>query len=206
MQNWLRESSILAKLHLDALKELHPLPILRSILSFVRCGGTSLYLRVSTFRFFYYKYAMMIEDKFGGGAIRTNSSVYAMPQADLQRRSSLRSGIDRATPARRLYRGTKNKVGYYTERPMESRLLPDPQSYFQSHTAVVQIEADRVANILSQTENHTTNHYWLEPELITNLFDADRENAACCLLRIPKRIWSSLDRRRGQAFFQTRRI
>ena len=41
--------------------------------SFSACGHVA-------FGFLYYKYAMMIEDKFGGGAIRTNSSVYAMPR------------------------------------------------------------------------------------------------------------------------------
>src|SRR3982751_4017084 len=42
--------------------------------------GALMLLVLGIFAFFYLKYAMMIQEKFGGGAIRTNSSVYALPR------------------------------------------------------------------------------------------------------------------------------
>lgn len=159
-------------------------------------------LAASTFAFFYHKYAMMIEDKFGGGGIRTNSSVYATPRqifkGDRLSEAELIARLQRAGYTE----DTKNKVGYYHRSPDGVSITTGPHSYFQSHTAVVRIEADRVANILSQTENRSTNHYWLEPELVTNLFDADREKRRpVAYSEIPKSLLQALIAVEDKRFF-----
>ena len=100
------------------------------------------------FGFFYYKYAMMIEDKFGGGAIRTNSSVYAMP-----RQVVVGDSLTEAELIARLQRAgytedQSNKVGYYRRTPEGVAIVSGPESYFQPHTAIVQIAGNRVARVL----------------------------------------------------------
>jgi len=140
-------------------------------------GVTGLFLLagIVAFGFYYYKYAMLIEDKFGGGSIRTNSSVYAMPRqvvkGDELKESELIARLQRAGYTE----DAQNKIGSYQRTAEGIVIATGPQSYFQPHTAVIQISGDRVTKLFSRTENRLTNHYWLEPEVITNLFDADRE-------------------------------
>src|SRR5688572_7682180 len=118
-------------------------PILFSVLGlfFLACAGT--------FVFFYFKYAMIIDDKFGDGGIRTNSSVYAMPR-------QIAKGDKLTTDEllARLQRGgytedASNKVGYYQRTPQGVVITTGPSSYFQQHQAVVRIEGDQVTGIFS---------------------------------------------------------
>ena len=98
---------------------------------FFGCGGIdSARWAALGFGFFYYKYAMMIEDKFGGGAIRTNSSVYAMPRQVVVGDTSDRKRIDRASSARRLHRRSINKVGYYRRSPEGVAITTGPAVVF----------------------------------------------------------------------------
>ena len=56
-----------------------------------------------------------------------------------------------------------------------SRSFPGPDSYFDEEEAVVKIQGDKVARIISLRDNSERTQYQLEPELITNLFDRSRE-------------------------------
>lgn len=144
-------------------------------LVFFSAFGVLLLAGAAAFGFFYYKYAMMIEEKFGGGTIRTNSSVYAMPrqvvQGDALNEAELIARLQRAGYTE----DSTNKIGHYQRTPEGLAIVTGPQSYFQPHSAVIKIVDERIARVFSQTENRQTSHYWLEPEVITNLFDGDRE-------------------------------
>jgi penicillin-binding protein 1B len=158
---------------------------------------------VGTFAFLYYKYAMLIEDKFGGGTIRTNSSVYAMPR-EVVRGDHLTSQELIARLQRAGYtQDSTNKVGYYQPTTDGIVITTGPQSYFQPHTAVVRIAGDRVERIFSRTANRPSDHYWLEPELITNLFDAEREKRRpVAYSELPKHLLDALIAVEDKRFFQ----
>jgi penicillin-binding protein 1B len=163
----LRETDWRDEFRLPAVMHRHP--ALFSIAGLVLAAG------LATFAFFYVKYAMLIEDKFGGGSIRTNSSVYALPRqvvaGDKLPEAELIARLQRAGYTE----DASNKLGYYQRTPRGIAITTGPQSYFQPHTAIVRISGEQVADIYSQSENRRTNHLWLEPELVTNLFSADRE-------------------------------
>ncbi len=142
--------------------------------------GLSLLACLGAFSFFYFKYAMMIQEKFGEGGIRTNSSVYARPRqiakGDRITEQELiarlqRGGYTEFTPGKDI----SKEVGHYQQTPQGIVITTGAGSYFQRHSAVVRIVGDRVDSIFSQTANRQTPHYWMEPELITNLFDGERE-------------------------------
>ena len=118
---------------------------------------------------------MMIEDKFGGGSIRTNSSVYAIPRqivkGDQLNEAELIARLQRPV-TRRI---PSNKVGYYKGRPKESHLNRPSIVFRAPHSGKVRYPGDRVTRLYSRTANKPVKHYWLEPEVVTNLFDADRE-------------------------------
>ena len=137
--------------------------------------GALMLLVLCMFAFFYVKYAMMIQEKFAGGGIRTNSSVYALP-----RQLAVGDQLPEAELISRLQRAgytedQSNKIGHYARTSEGLQITTGPYSYFQPHTALVQVAGDRVTRIVSKTDNRPSNHYWLEPELITSLFDGDRE-------------------------------
>src|SRR4051794_14335704 len=165
-RKWLREPGMLRNVHLSPFAK-NP--------TFLCAVGLVLLVGLGAFAYFYHKYAMMIEDKFGGGAIRTSSSVYAMPRqifkGDRLSEAELIARLQRAGYTE----DSKNKVGYYQRTPDGIVITTGPNSYFQPHTAVVRIAGDHINNIVSRTENRGADHYWLEPELITNLYDGERE-------------------------------
>jgi penicillin-binding protein 1B len=158
---------------------------------------------VGAFAFFYFKYAMMIEDKFGEGGIRTNSSVYAMPR-------QITPGVKLTEQEliARLQRGgyteeSSNKVGFYQQTPEGVVITTGPRSYFQPHTAVVRIAGDHVQSIFSKTENRRASQYWMEPELITNLFDVDREKRRpVAFSEIPQHLLDALIAVEDKRFFK----
>ena len=157
----------------------------------------------ATFAHMYQKYALMIEDKFGGGTIRTNSSVYAMPRqllkGDRLTGQELIARLQRAGYSE----DPSNKIGFYQKTTEGVVITTGPQSYFAPHTASVEISDDRVQRIFSRTANRITNHYWLEPELITNLFDAEREKRRpVTYSELPKHLVDALIAVEDKRFFK----
>lgn len=166
-------------------------------------SGLVLLAGITGFGFYYYKYAQMIEEKFGGGTIRTNSSVYAMP-----RKMVVGDSLTEAELIARLQRAgytedQSNRIGYYRRNSDGVVIVTGPESYFQPHSAVIQISGDRVKRVFSQTENRATNHYWLEPEVVTNLFDAEREKRRpVAYSEIPKHLIQALVSVEDKRFFK----
>ncbi|HYP09554.1 MAG TPA: PBP1A family penicillin-binding protein [Bryobacteraceae bacterium] len=172
-------------------------PVFSSVVGLVLVAG------LATFAFFYIKYAMLIQEKFGGGSIRTNSSVYALP-----RQVAVGDTLAEAELIARLQRAgytedQNNKLGYYQRTPEGLLIATGPYSYFQPHSAVVQINGDRIVNIVSKTDNRVSKHYWLEPELITNLFDRDREKRRpVAYSEVPKHLVEALISVEDKRFFK----
>jgi penicillin-binding protein 1B len=166
------------------------------------CTGALLLIGIGTFAFYYHRYAMLIEDKFGGGVIRTNSSVYAMPRqvvkGDKLTEQDLVARLQRAGYTE----DANNKVGHYRGTSKGLVIATGPNSYFEPHTAIVRIEKNRVADVYSQTEDRVTGRLWLEPELITNLFDADREKRRpVAYSELPKRLIDAVISVEDKRFF-----
>jgi penicillin-binding protein 1B len=131
-------------------------------------------LLAGTFSYFYIHYAMLIEDKLGGGGIRTSSSVYAAP-----RLLGVGDEISEADLIFRLQRAgytesAANRMGHYRKTAEGLEITTGPASYYQPHTALVQFNDGKVASIISRTDNKPSDHYWLEPEVITNFMDGER--------------------------------
>jgi penicillin-binding protein 1B len=200
-QLWLRFKARLRSADVHSVSA--PFRILRRHPYVLSALGLVLFLGLGAFAFLYYKYAMLIEDKFGGGSIRTNSSVYAMPRevvkGDHLPSQELVARLQRAGYTE----DTSNKVGYYKATAEGLVITTGPQSYFQPHTAVVQITGDRVQRIFSRTANRVSDHYWLEPELITNLFDAEREKRRpVAYSELPKHLIDALVAVEDKRFFK----
>ncbi|MES1260555.1 MAG: PBP1A family penicillin-binding protein [Acidobacteriota bacterium] len=129
----------------------------------------------AVFVHFYNKYAALIDERLRGGPYTTTSRIYAAP-------GTVAVG-DQTTPGdlagllrRAGYNENRNNpVGYYTLRPDSIDIFPGAQSYFQQDAFTVKFAAGKVHRIVSLGDNTDRPMYELEPQLITNLFDRNRE-------------------------------
>jgi penicillin-binding protein 1B len=129
----------------------------------------------SVFTFFYIHYSHLIDAKLKAGPFVTTSRIYAAPVV---------VGIgDTVTPdeiAAQLRRSgytesRNNAQGYYELHPGEIQIYPGPESYFRDEPGVIHFADGRILRIVSLSDNTSRTEYELEPLLITNLYDRNRE-------------------------------
>ena len=122
----------------------------------------------------YAKFANMIGERLAGGSLRTSSAIYAAPRliapGDAVGSQELIARLQRAGYTDQ----STNKVGYYRRTSDGLEITSGPESYFQPHTVALKFNGDQLAQIVSKTDSKPAGHYWLEPELITNVLDAGR--------------------------------
>ena len=130
---------------------------------------------LGTFAYQYNKYATLTEEKLAGGPFTNTSKLYGAP-------SVLNAG-DEASPdevAAYLHRAgygreKSNRMGWFQVREDRVEVFPGADSYFQEEPGLIRFENGRIAQIVSLRDNTERRQYLLEPELITNLFDRNRE-------------------------------
>ena len=121
------------------------------------------------------KYSKLVTAKLGAGPFATTSMLFASP-------SMLTVG-DEASPeqiAADLRRSgytesRRNAMGYFTLAPNEIDVYPGPDSMFDPEGGVIRFAGGRITQIISLRDNTQRTQYELEPELISNLFDKNRE-------------------------------
>jgi penicillin-binding protein 1B len=159
-------------------------------------------LSAGTFTYFYLKYAAIIEDKLKRGPFANTSMLYASPRPVMIG--------DQTTPAeiagylRRVgYSETNtNRLGWYHVRPDAIEVNPGPESYDQEG-AVIKIEGNRVTQLISLRDHTERAQYFLEPELVTNLFDRKREKRKLVRYEdIPKVMINAVLSAEDKHFFQ----
>ncbi len=135
----------------------------------------SLVLGVGLFTFLWVKYARLIDAKLTAGPFANTSLLFAAP-------GEISLG-DEATPeqiASELRRSgysesRRNPMGYFTLTASEIDVYPGPQSMFDPEGGVIKFAGGKVNQIISLRDNTQRTQYLLEPELISNLFDKNRE-------------------------------
>ena len=130
---------------------------------------------VSVFTYYYIHYSKLIDAKLKAGPFTTTSRIYAAP---------IVVGLgDTVTPdqiAAELRRGgytesRSNPVGSYNLRPDGLEIYPGPESYFRDEPGVIHFGDGRIIGIVSLSDNTPRTEYNLEPRLITNLYNRNRE-------------------------------
>ena len=124
------------------------------------------------FTYYYVKFARLIDDKLRSGPFQSASMIFAAPRTvSLDDQMSLeevvaqlhRSGYTEA-------RG--NRLGWYHRRPDAVEIFPGPDSFFDQEGGVIRIAGGRVAQIISTRDSTERTQYMLEPELVTNMYQA----------------------------------
>jgi len=127
------------------------------------------------FSYFYYKYATLIEQKLAQGPFVNTSKLFGAPQVvslgDETTPEEIAAGLRRAGYGE----SRSNRMGWYQIRKGAIEVFPGVESYFQQEAHVVRFQDGEVSQIISLRDNTARTQFWMEPELITNLFDRNRE-------------------------------
>jgi penicillin-binding protein 1B len=130
---------------------------------------------LAVFTFYYVKYSRLIEAKLAAGPFANTSMLFAAP-----RTLDVGDEVDPQEVASELRRSgynesPNNRMGYFKLKPDEIDVYPGPDSYFKRDEGVIKFAGRKVARIISLADNTERTEYTLEPELISNLFDKNRE-------------------------------
>jgi len=140
------------------------------IVTFLLLGITA----TGIFSFYYFRYSRMIEAELRAGPFSSATLLYAAPrQVSLGEQIT---GEDIATYLRRCgySPSSTSRMGWFLIRPDAVEVNPGPDAY-DPEGAVIKIAGGRVTHIISLRDHTERSQYFLEPELISNLYDKKRE-------------------------------
>lgn len=163
------------------------------------CGAVGL----GTFTYYYTKYARLIDEKLARGPYETTSMIFAAPKVVW-----LGEEITPAEIAAQLRRSgytesSTNPLGWYHLRENAIEIFPGRDSYFDPEPGVIKFAGGRVVEIVSLRDNTARTQYLLEPELITNLFNRNREKRRPVRFEnIPKVLVDAVIAAEDKRFFQ----
>jgi penicillin-binding protein 1B len=137
------------------------------LLAVVTGGGAFIY--------YYNKYAKVIDDRLKGGAYTATSRIYAAPESidvgDTSSTDVIATDLRRAGYSE----NSKNATGYYAIKPDSIDIFPGVESYFRQEPAAIRFSHNHIDRIISLRDNTERPRYDLEPQLVTNLHDRNRE-------------------------------
>jgi len=159
-------------------------------------------LATGTFTYYYVKYARMIEEKLRDGPFANTSMLYAAPQpvmlGDNGQLGEIASYLRRCGYTE----SNSNRLGWYHLRADAIEINPGPEAY-DPEGAVIKFQGGRVKEIISLRDHTERTQYFLEPELITNLFDQKREKRRIVHFNdIPKVMVNAVLAAEDKHFFQ----
>jgi penicillin-binding protein 1B len=130
---------------------------------------------ILVFSYFYIKYSRLIDEKLAAGPFGNTSMLFAAPQSIAVDETVSPPDIVYDLRRSGYNESEKNRLGYYTLKPDEIDIYPGPDSYFEPEGGVIKFAGNKVSQIISLRDNTERTQYLLEPELISNLFDKNRE-------------------------------
>jgi penicillin-binding protein 1B len=147
-------------------------PVGRTLIAVVLLSVTGFF---TVFTFYYVKYSRLMEEKLSAGPFQNTSMLLASPQTlvvgDKLTPQEVANDLRRAG-----YNESRaNRVGYYAIKPDEIDIYPGPDSYFRRDEGVIKFDKGAVQKIISLADNTDRTEYTIEPQLISNLFDKNRE-------------------------------
>src|SRR4051794_25723058 len=125
--------------------------------------------------YIYSKYSRIVDERLRNGAFSNTSNVYAAP--------AVVAAGDETTPdqivadlRRAGYTDSaQNAMGSYRVGGDVVDIYPGPDSFFSQEGARIRFNKGHVAELVSLKTNQRLQDYKLEPQLITNIVDRDRE-------------------------------
>jgi len=147
------------------------------IRNFLLIGGVAaIAIVVIIFSVYYAKFARLTDEKLAQGPFPKSSLLYAAPQVvgvgdpgtPLEFAGRLREsgyGEDART----------NPIGWFHLRPDAIEIFPGDRSNSKAEAGVIRFEDGKISSIIALSDNTPRTQYTLEPQLLSALFDKNRE-------------------------------
>jgi len=153
---------------------------------------------------YYVKYSNLIDQKLRAGPFANTSKIFAAPR--LVAVGDQLTAADIAADLRRCgYTESRgNPIGSFQLRADgDVEIFPGPNSYFDEEAGLIKFSGGRISQIVSLRDNTARGAYQLEPQLITNLFDRNREKRRLVKFGdIPKVLIDAVTAAEDKRFFQ----
>jgi penicillin-binding protein 1B len=130
---------------------------------------------MAVFTYYYVSYSREIEAKLAAGPFANTSMLFAAPRSLAVADTASPQEIANELRHSGYSESRNNRMGYYALKQDEIDVYPGPDSYFKRDEGVIKFRGAKVAQIISLADNTERTEYTLEPELISNLFDKNRE-------------------------------
>jgi penicillin-binding protein 1B len=153
--------------------------------------------------YFYLKYVKEIEEKLAGGPFARTSKLFAAPR-EVRVGDAVTADELMAELRRSGYSDRQNSLmGWYHERPDALEIFPGPDSYFRQDPFLLKFRDGQVSQIMSLRDNSWRSVYQMEPELVTNLFDRQRQKRRLVRYEdLPKRLVEAVVSVEDKRFFK----
>jgi penicillin-binding protein 1B len=170
------------------------------VLAFAVC---LLVLCAGTFTYFWIHFSNIVNTKLKEGPFRETAMVFATPEpvsvGDAMRAEELEAALKK----RGFTESRSNRIGWYHLRSDGVEIFPGTDAWIGAEPGVVFLRNNVVTRIVSNRDNTERNVYYLEPELITNLYDRNREKRRLVKFNdIPKVLIHAVISIEDKRFFQ----
>ena len=130
---------------------------------------------VAVFTYYYVVYARRIDARLAAGPFVNTSMLFAAPRTVNVGDETTPLEISNELRHSGYTESSTNRMGYFAMKPNEIDIYPGTDSYFRREEGVIKFSGRKVGQIISLADNTDRTQYTLEPELISNLFDKNRE-------------------------------
>jgi penicillin-binding protein 1B len=158
---------------------------------------------IGVFSYFWVQYSRLIDQKLKEGPFTETAQLFATPEPIAVGDSLSADELVGALKRRGYTESRSNRLGWYHVRQDGVEIFPGVDAYVNSEPGVVFLSGGVVTRIISNRDNTERQRYFLDPELITNLFDRKREKRR--LVRyddIPKILVQSVISIEDKRFFE----
>jgi penicillin-binding protein 1B len=161
-------------------------------------------LLVGVFTHYYAKYSSLIDQKLRAGPFAKTAKIFAAPRLIAVGDATTAAEIAAELRRSGYTESRGNAIGSFQMRPDGGiEIFPGPDSYFDEEAGVVKFANGRISQIVSLRDNTARGQYQLEPQLITNLFDRNREKRRLVKFAdIPKVLVDAVTSAEDKRFFQ----
>src|SRR5436190_8542702 len=158
---------------------------------------------IGIFTYFYTSYSRLIDQKLRQGPFANTSKLFAAPRTLNIGETMAPAEIGLELRRTGYSESERNPMGYYRLRPDGIEVYPGPDSYFRRDAGLLKFKNGKISQIISLSDNSDLYQYQLEPQLITNLFDRNREKRRLVKFEdIPQVLVQAITSAEDKRFFQ----
>ncbi len=156
------------------------------------------------FTHYYTQYSRLIDQKLRVGPFANTAKIFAAPRMIAVGDATTAEEIAALLRRCGYSESRSNAMGWFQLRQDGGiEIYPGPDSYFDQEAGVIKFAKGHISQIVSLRDNTSRSQYQLEPQLITNLFDRNREKRRLVQFAdIPKVLIDAVTSAEDKRFFQ----